>query len=636
MQRRRGSISSNAVAASSHQGRPAATGRSFEAAFVRLAAEVLLVLSALCLAGIIAAILLGVISRYGFNASLTWTDELGRILFITLIFLGLPANIARGEQLSLTYLVDRAAERVRYVFELLSNCVVAFTLFMVAFNSWTLIGLIRGTTAALQVPNWLIYSAAPVSGVVGLVVLALVLRAAGKSWPRALVPLFLGFVAFGAIDLYSLVRFTNASPSLVMGICFVVTLFIGTPIAFAMLASTFMAVLGADILPAPAVIQNMVAGAGKYLLLAIPFFLMTGQVLNQSGLSHRLMDFAKALVGHFRGGLAQVNVLSSLMFGGISGSSTSDAALDTKILVPQMVRHGYKAEFSCAITAASAVLPNVVPPSIAILIYAAIADESVARLFIAAIVPGLLLAGCLMSAVYVLAMLRGYGRGSTRASVRERLVAGGRALPVLFVVVIVVAGIRFGIITPTEAGAVAVAWSFAMWALLADNFRPRSIYEAFINCASEAATIGLLIGVAAPFAFVLISERVPQAFVSFALEGISDPWLILLMMNMIMLFAGTILNVSAAILILMPIFLPAVAAIGIDPVHFGLIVVVNLMLGGITPPVGILVYITSSISRTPVHRVFMEVLPLFAVLLLGLALVTYVPALSLSLGRWVF
>jgi tripartite ATP-independent transporter DctM subunit len=403
-----------------------------------------------------------------------------------------------------------------------------------------------------------------------------------------------------------------------------------------MLASTFLATPGADLLPAAAVVQNVVSGAGKYLLLAIPLFLMTGSIMNESGLSARLIDLAHALVGHLRGGLAQVNVVQSFLFGGISGSSTSDAALDSKILVPQMVRNGYRAEFSCAITAASAVLPNIVPPSIAILIYASIADLSVAKLFIAAVVPGCLLAACLMAAVHVLARRRGYGQGSARASVRQRLSAIWRAAPVLFVIVIIVLGIRFGVVTPTEAGVVAVLWSFLLWRVLAADFRWSGVYAAFTSCAAEAAMIGLLIGAATPFAYVLISERVPQAVVAAVMGGVSEGWVVLLVMNLIMLAAGTVLNVSAAMLILMPLFLPVVAALGIDTIHFGLIVVVNLVMGGITPPVGVLVFITATISRTPVHLVFRETGPLLVALLIGLALITYVPAITLEPVRWAF
>ena len=601
-----------------------------------LAAAIFSAVTSLCVLGIILTLSAGVISRYVLNDSLSWTDEASRFFFIYMIALSLPVAMTRDDQLALTILRDGASPGLRRALEVTAEAVVAFTLAMLLFSSFTLLRLVGGVTAALEVPNWLVYAGVPVGAGAAIALAVAASIARGRGWMRALLPFALGLLAFLVIDVWELASFRGLSPSLVMGVTFMVMILIGTPIAFAMLASTFLATLGADLLPAAAVVQNVVSGAGKYLLLAIPLFLMTGNIMNESGLSARLIDLAHALVGHLRGGLAQVNIVQSFLFGGISGSSTSDAALDSKILVPQMVRNGYRAEFSCAITAASAVLPNIVPPSIAILIYASIADLSVAKLFIAAVVPGCLLAICLMVAVYVLARRRGYGQGSARATMRRRFSAVGRATPVLCVIAIIILGLRFGVVTPTEAGVVAVLWSFLLWRVLAADFRWSGVYASFTSSASESATIGLLIGAATPFAYVLISERLPQAVVAVVMDGINEGWIVLLVMNLIMLAAGTVLNVSAAMLILMPLFLPVIAALGIDPIQFGLIVVVNLVMGGITPPVGVLVFITATITRTPVHLVFRETGPLLVALLIGLALITYIPAITLEPVRWTF
>jgi tripartite ATP-independent transporter DctM subunit len=441
------------------------------------------------------------------------------------------------------------------------------------------------------------------------------------------------FALYWAMHDGGLIDLAGLDPGMTMGAAFVIAMALGAPVSFAMIFAAFMANAAGGLLPPAAVVQTMVNGSSKFLLLAIPFFITAGALMNAGGLTTKLMDFAFKLVGHLRGGFAQVNVVSSGLYAGISGSSYSEAALGTKLLVPQMVRHGYSPGFSCAVTAASATLPNVIPPSIALLILAAVSNLSVGSLWLAGIGPGIVMALALMGCIYWIARRRGYGTAGARASAGERMHAFFHAIPVLLLAVLIIGGIRFGVVTPTEAGVLAVVYAWGLGMLAYRAYGARELWQTLRTAAVEAALVGLLIGAAGPFAFVLVTEQVPQMLTA-GITGISDnPYLVLLLANVLMLGFGMVLDIGAAILILTPLLMPMMIELGVDPIHFALVIVVNLMLGGLTPPVGMLAFITGTISRTPVHEVFRAMHPLLLALIGALLLITYVPAISLG-AEW--
>ncbi len=377
----------------------------------------------------------------------------------------------------------------------------------------------------------------------------------------------------------------------------------------------------------------MVGGSGSFVLLAIPFFLTAGYLMNSGGLSTRIIDFASALVGHWRGGLAQANVLHSVLLGGICGSSGADAASTTKILVPEMIKRGYSGPFACAVTAVGSILPACFPPSIALLIYASIAEVSVARLFTAGIVPGLLLASLMMGTVYYVARSRNYEPATKRATAREMVVTGFRAVPAFGLAFAILGLLRFGVVTATEVGVVAVLWSLLLGKFVYKQFTWAQFYRDMVDCAIDSALIGFLIGVSAPFAWVLIAERIPQLLVSHARAYVVEPWQLLLLINILMLVAGTFLEVVPIMLIMVPLFTPLLTSVGVDPIHLGVIVVINAVLGSVTPPVGILVFICASISKVSAQAIFRECNPFLIACGLGLVAITYVPALSLTLWK---
>lgn len=585
-----------------------------------------------CLIALIAVMFANVVGRYVFSFSLTWATEFAQWLFIGVIFLAIPVAHRARMHLSLTFLTDRLPASGKAFLALASDVIVAYTTIMLLFGGQQLMELIGGVNHVLGLPIWIKYAVIPVSCIAGLVYLALRGFDADRNSWRGPLAILLSVAVYFVINRYGWISIEGGQPALVMGIAFATAMVLGAPISFAMLFSAFVANQASGSMPDPAVVQSMVNGSSKFLLLAIPFFITAGTLMNAGGLTRRLMDFAFSLVGHFRGGFAQVNVVSSMLYGGISGSSYSEAALGSKLLVPQMVRHGYSAEFSCAITAASSILPNIIPPSIALLILAAVSNLSVGELWLAGVGPGLLIVVCLMVTVYVVSRLRGYGEARERVSGGQRLRAFMRAGPVLVLAVIILGGIRFGIVTPTEAGVLAVIYSWILGMFAYRAYGLRELWRTLSTSAIEAALIGLLIGVAGPFAFILVSEQVPQSITGF-MTGLSDnPVVALLIANAVMLFFGTFLDIGAGILILTPLLLPLMVEMGVDPIHFGLIVVVNLMLGGLTPPVGMLVFVTGTISKTPVHRIFRAMYPFFAALVVALLIVTFVPAISLGLG----
>jgi len=589
-------------------------------------------LATVALVALIAIVFANVVGRYGFNSSLTWAAEAAQWLFIGVIFLAIPLAHRSRMHMSISFLTEALPRPLRQVTHFLEELVVALSTLMLLFGGTFLIQAMGGTNHVLNLPVWVKFVMIPVSCVLGLIYLAARGFDEGRNpWraPAAVLVALALYWAFNAGDLISLRGF---DPGWTMTLCFLGAMAIGTPVAFAMIFSAFMANEAGGVLPPAAVVQNMVNGSSKFLLLAIPFFITAGALMNAGGLTTRLMNFAFALVGHFRGGFAQVNVLSSGLYAGISGSSYSEAALGTKLLVPQMVRHGYAPGFSCAVTAASATLPNVIPPSIALLILAAVSNLSVGGLWLAGILPGILMGACLMLCVYVISRRRGYGTAIERATGPERVRAFVNALPVLALAVLIIGGIRFGVVTPTEAGVLAVVYAGILGLAVYRAYDGATLWETLKQATIEAAMVGLLIGAAAPFAFILVTEQIPQTVIEVVGQISQQPWVVLLLANLLMLFFGMFLDIGAAILILTPLLMPLMLELGVDPIHFGIVVVVNLMLGGLTPPVGMLVFITGTISKTPVHEVFKAMAPLLGALVGALLLITYIPGISLGMG----
>ncbi len=406
---------------------------------------------------------------------------------------------------------------------------------------------------------------------------------------------------------------------------------LGVPLVFAILASAAVTVLVVrPTMPLDVAAQMFVDGIDGSLLLAIVFFFLAGELMNQGGITRRIVTFAGTLVGHIRGGLGHVNVTSSVLFSGISGSAVADTAAVGTIMIPSMVERGYPRAFSAAVTQTSSIVGPIIPPSIPIIIYAVLAEQSVGKLFVAGIVPGLVIGACLMVTVYIVSARRGYEKGERAGPARIGR-AFVSALPALGMPVIIVGGILGGVMTATEAGAVAVVYG-----LLAGFFVYRELtlaraWQAVLRAASGAATVLVIVGASTFFAFIVADQQVNRevARVVFAIS--ENPTVVLLAVVAVGILVGTLMDPLAALIIMVPVFLPAALEIGIDPVHFGLVLVLTLMIGLCTPPVGYLIYLSASIAGVKPEAVIAESLPFLATLVVALVLITVFPSLTLGL-----
>jgi tripartite ATP-independent transporter DctM subunit len=400
-------------------------------------------------------------------------------------------------------------------------------------------------------------------------------------------------------------------------------------IAIGMAGLSFFVVSGA--MPPELFVQRMVAVTHSFPLLAVPLFVMTGVVMNFAGITRRMMAFAESLTGHWRGGLAQVNVLLSTLMGGVSGSANADAAMQSKVLVPEMTRRGYDPATSSAVTAASSIISVIIPPGIGLILYGFMGDVSIGRLFLAGIIPGILLCAAMMGTVAVLAR-----RQNMRPVYLNAMDWKGRwnafrgAFLALLVPVGIVVGIRFGFFTPTEAGAMAVFFATCVGIFFGElkwhHLRP------ILEQTSKATAIVLLvICMANAFGFYMTWERIPSSVANAMLALTQNPIALLLLINLLLILAGMFIEGSAALILLTPILVPVVVEVGVNPVHFGIVMVLNLTIAGVTPPLGTLMFTTCAITNVPIVRFIRASLPFYGVLFAMLALLTFVPQLSLWL-----
>lgn len=413
----------------------------------------------------------------------------------------------------------------------------------------------------------------------------------------------------------------------------VVLAVLGLPVGYAMIAGSIVYLLAAGQDLSIAAEQLLQGLRGSFVLLAIPLFILSAELMNVGSLSARLLQFCNAIVGRFRGGLGHVNVVQSAIFAGMSGSAIADAAGVGRLIINMMVREGrYTRSYAAAITAATAVIGPIIPPSIPMVIYALVSDASVGYLFLGGALPGLLLSAGMMTVNNIMARRRDF---PVEPPVPLRALPGLtlRAFPALLLPVILLGGIYGGVTTPTEAAAVAAAYAlFISFALYRDvSLKEASL--ALLTSARASASVGILIGGSLVFNYVVTIENIPNS-VSAILQGFDlSPQGFLLLVNVILLVLGCLLEGITILLIIVPIFIPVAQALGIDMVHFGVVVVVNLMIGLVTPPYGLLLFIVASIAETPLWPVVRDIFPFLISMIIALAVITFVPEVVLWLPR---
>ncbi|MDR2661551.1 MAG: TRAP transporter large permease [Treponema sp.] len=410
-------------------------------------------------------------------------------------------------------------------------------------------------------------------------------------------------------------------------------LFLKFPVYVSVLAGSVTYFILSPDLPAQIMAQRVIAGIESIPLLAIPFFVCSGVIMNYSGVTTRIMRFCEVVMRKVPGGLAQVNVLLSTLMGGLSGSNLADAAMEAKMLVPEMEKKGFSREFSSVVTAVSAMITPLIPPGIAMIIYGSIANVSIGRLFIAGIGPGLLLCIAMMILVGIISFRRRYTTEMT-----EQVSLGKAfldALPPLLLPIIIIGGIRLGVFTPTEAGAVAIIYAVVL-SLIYREFRIANVFQALKETVATTASIMMIVGAASAFAWILTRERIPQQVTAFIVSSVSNKYVFLLMINVFLLFVGMFIEGNAAMIVLVPLLVPVARAFGINDIQFAMIFIFNNAIGAISPPMGTLMFVTCGITKCKIAFFIREAVPFYIMLLVCLLLLTFVPFFSLTLVNLVW
>jgi tripartite ATP-independent transporter DctM subunit len=598
----------------------------------RIAGAVDLAVEAIAAALLLSTVIIALIQvfcRYVLNNSLSWPEEMAKFAFVWFVFLGAAMVTRRSRHIVIDLLPRSLGPDMQRIHALavrvISTCVATFLLIYGA----DLVAKSTFTSPALQWPYTYLYLAIPISAAISLIVLAL---EPVEGVRGAFVPLLV--VAAGVVLYFALESAAGTAligafgvvwPLVIMAIGLMLA---GVPIVDALVFGTFVAFLPQGELALLPVPQSMVSSL-DYLLLAIPFFMLAAGMMNVGGITEKLIALASTLVGHFRGGLGHVNVLTNTLMGGVSGSSTADAAAIAKTMVPAMERRGYPKPFGVALTSAASILANMIPPSLGLIIYGALASVSVGALFVATVVPGLLMALVMSIVVHLECLRRGIGERGERSGWSARGSALTSALPALVLPVIIVGGIRYGVFSATEAGAVA-----ALYAVLCGFFIYRaangaSLLHALRESVAETATVLVVIAASAPFAFALIIEQVPQKLAAGMATLTGSAFLLLLVLNVFLLFVGLAMEMIASMVILVPLLVPILKAANIDLVHFGVVMVANLCIGALTPPLAVLVFTAARVTDTPIHLAYRACRPFMAGLLIWLAIISFVPAWSL-------
>ena len=415
---------------------------------------------------------------------------------------------------------------------------------------------------------------------------------------------------------------------------FALCVVIGVPVAFALGVAAVSAFF-LEGLPLLIAFQRIISGINVFSLMAIPFFIFAGELMFHGGIAIRLVRFASAAVGAVRGGLGVVNVFSSMLFGGISGSAVADISALGSILIPVMKEKGYDDDYAVNVTVTSSIAGILVPPSHNMILYAIAAGGgiSISQLFLAGVVPGVLMCLCLAIAAYLIAVKRGY-KAEVFPGFRALILSFVVAIPGLFTAVIIVGGILSGIFTVTESGAFGTIYAFLVTIIVYRSLSWSAFKLAVLNSVRTSSMVLILVACATAFAYMLTYYQVPTRMIEF-MTGLTDnPIMILLLINLMLLILGMIMDMAALILICTPIFLPVVVALGMDPVQFGMILMMNLGLGLCTPPVGACLFLGCAVGKVPIERAVRTIWPFYTAILIALILTTFIPAISLTLPTW--
>lgn len=412
---------------------------------------------------------------------------------------------------------------------------------------------------------------------------------------------------------------------------FFLLLFMGVPISFAVGVASIASVLYID-LPISLIAQRMLTGIDSFSLLAIPFFVLAGSLMNTGGIAKRLLDFASCLVGYIRGGLAMVNIVTSMFFGGISGSAVADTVAIGTPIIPAMHKQGYDLGFSAAVTAASSTIGIIIPPSIPMIVYGVTAGQSIGSMFMAGMIPGILMGVSMMVATYILALKYPEQFPSGKFPTLAEVWYGFKdASFALLMPLIILGGIIGGIVTPTEAAVVAVMYSLVVGGLVYKELKWGHFEEILKETVVGTASVMFLVGTASLFGWLVAYQQIPTIIAEWIQSISSNPIIIILVINGILLISGMFLDLTAALIILTPVLLPIGMAAGLSPIHFGIMMIVNLAIGLVTPPVGLCLFMCCNIAKISLARISKAIVPMLLAMIIVLLLVSYVPQITMLL-----
>ncbi len=558
-----------------------------------------------------------------------WSEETARYIFIWISYLAIPLAIRRRSNIRVDIIYDRLSSRVQGISWIVVDlCLLALSGFM------TLEGLehvrmqlaMPQMTAALGIPYAIPYLILPLG--FGLMSLRALQDIADQlrvtAWPDALAG-----IAFTALLFAPVFLFEDVNAIALLFGYFIALLLIGVPIAFSLGIAGLMTVLGAGTLPVDYIAQVAFTSIDNFPIMAIPFFIAAGVFMGAGGLSRRLLALADELVGGLAGGMALASIATCMFFAAISGSGPATVAAIGTLTIPAMVERGYDKLFAAAVVAAAGAIGVMIPPSNPFVVYGVAAQASVGKLFLAGITPGVLTGLALMATAYVIARKNGWRGESRPRSLKSVTAAVWDAKWALLVPVIVLGGIYGGLMTPTEAAAIAAMYGLLVGLFIYRELNWRSLRKCCVESAQTSAVIIMLMSMATIFGNVMTLEQVPERIASAILNLTANKIAILLLINVLLLWVGTFMEALAAIVILTPILLPLVTRVGVDPIHFGVIMVVNLAIGFVTPPVGVNLFVACGITRQKIELVSRAAMPFILTMLAILLLVTFWPTLSL-------
>ncbi|AZO93301.1 TRAP transporter large permease subunit [Iocasia frigidifontis] len=414
---------------------------------------------------------------------------------------------------------------------------------------------------------------------------------------------------------------------------FIITMILGVPIAFSLATSSLVFLLAWGVMPIEVIAQRFFSSIDSFVLLAIPFFILAGELMNRTGITKSLVEFANLIIGRVRGGLAQVNILASILFAGLTGAGVADTSALGSILIPAMEEQGFEPEYSAAVTAASSVIGPIIPPSIIMVVFGSIMGLSVGSLFAAGIIPGIVIGLALMVMAYIISKKKDHPYREGKVSSKEFWVVTKKAIYSLIMPIIIVGGIFSGLFTPTEAAAIAVAYALVIGFLVFKSLSLEDLQKSLIKSGITTSVIIMIIGAANVFGWALSIERIPQFLASFLLSLDLTKVTFLLLVNAFLLFMGMIMETGANAILLGPILMPIAIQLGIDPLHFALIMLVNLNIGLATPPLGVCLFVACPIADISMGQITRSILPFMIMEIIALLIITFMPEVVLFVPR---